>query len=570
MKRKKYFQEELQKLFITYAILPAGIVTLVCVILMMAVFLHGKKQINQEQNCLAAKQMETLLFGYKQCLKKLENMPDLFEMAASSDGQSRIFEEIYDVSEETGYEAELYVLDKNGRPVFSNRENIPSVLEYQEGLSWGIYKEMEEHPGEIAVRLLNGWNRDESAIALGETRQRTGNKDGFLLFFLPGNRLKLDFDQTDVQTVIADRFGRVFFSSGDLFLTDSNQVAEELEYAGKYKHWNGQVYLVSHQKVCDQMFDIYSVSSVHTILASASMTCVLVLFALTLMTIWVFVRSKKITEKKTEDFYKILDVLERAGQGNLEPVIQIEQNSEFKIIADAYNRAVVTLREQMEKNQKMADLVAISQNKQLESQFNPHFLYNTLENIRYMCKLEPSSAEQMVLSLSRLLRYSLDGSKAEVALKEDMEHLEYYLSILKKRFGSRLSCHIETEPETLNCMIPKLILQPMIENAVKYGFGNLPALDVELKAYIHEEKLKLICRDNGVGMSQAMLRQMEELLEQKENPSRHSGLYNIHRRIILLYGMPHGVEIRSAKGYGTTLVVTLPVKREEEAECFGC
>ena len=84
-----------------------------------------------------------------------------------------------------------------------------------------------------------------------------------------------------------------------------------------------------------------------------------------------------------------------------------------------------------------------------------------------MCKLEPATAERMVFSLSNLLRYSLDGSKDQVTLKEDMEHLENYLTILKRRFGPRLGFQAEIEPEAMECRIPKLVLQPMIENSVK-------------------------------------------------------------------------------------------------------
>ena len=132
-----------------------------------------------------------------------------------------------------------------------------------------------------------------------------------------------------------------------------------------------------------------------------------------------------------------------------------------------------------------------------------------------------------------------------------------------KYFGSRFEYKIDIAPECMQCLIPKLVLQPMIENSVKYGFGNQLNLHVELKAYIHEEKLMMICRDDGVGMSAAMVEKLCALMNQKEAPGRHSGLYNIHRRIQLLYGYPYGVEIRSLEGHGTTLVVTLPAVAEK-------
>lgn len=104
--------------------------------------------------------------------------------------------------------------------------------------------------------------------------------------------------------------------------------------------------------------------------------------------------------------------------------IQIESENEFRIIADAYNDTIDSLKRQIEDNRKMTELVAAAQNKQLESKFNPHFLFNTLENIRYMCKIQPDVASKIVFSLLNLLWYSLNGSKMEVTLIEDLEHLK--------------------------------------------------------------------------------------------------------------------------------------------------
>ena len=153
-----------------------------------------------------------------------------------------------------------------------------------------------------------------------------------------------------------------------------------------------------------------------------------------------------------------------------------------------------------------------------------------------------------------------------MTLREDLDHLENYLTILKYRFNRRFSYEIDVEPQALACRIPKLVFQPMIENSVKYGFGNQETLRVELKVYIHEGRLTMICRDDGVGMTPQTLSELTALLGQKENRSRHSGLYNIHRRIEILYGRPYGVEIRSTEGHGTTLIVTLPANTEEK-EC---
>lgn len=166
--------------------------------------------------------------------------------------------------------------------------------------------------------------------------------------------------------------------------------------------------------------------------------------------------SRLTLEKRIE-----AEIMEKARDGNLDASIEIESENEFRIIADAYRETIASLKLQMENNRKMTELVAASQNKQLESQFNPHFLFNTLENIRYMCIIQPETAGKMVFSLSNLLRYSLDGSRTEVTLEEDLEHLENYLTILKYRFNRRFSYVIDVEEEVLSCWIPRLVLQPM-------------------------------------------------------------------------------------------------------------
>ena len=567
MKKERYFRHELERMFIAYAIVPAVIFTLVCGLLFMAVLLHGKKSSNIEHNRYVAGLLDNVLARYEEGVEEMASQPGCFDRIKDQDGKAEMFGIFYGITNSLGLEGDLFVLDSSRNILLSSRSSLPQFLDVPEDVSWGIFDDMDREPDKTALRLAEGWKSGGSAIAIGRSVTDGDKKLGYILCSIPSSQFKALVDKPDIQTIIADPFGWAYVSSNYSFLNSSNQVMKVLRETGRYLSHEKQMYLVSRQQVPRGGFTVYSISDIQNIVISLGLGSGLVITALVLMTLWMLLNSRKVTEKKTEDFYKILDVMENARDGNLEGVIRIQSSNEFKIIADAYNETIQSLRIQMENNRKMASM---AQNKQLESQFNPHFLYNTLENIRYMCKLEPGTAERMVFSLSNLLRYSLDGSKAEVTLKEDLEHLESYLTILKRRFGERFLCRIDVEPEAMDLRIPKLVLQPMIENAVKYGFGKQLNLTVELKAYIHEGKLIMICRDDGVGIPQGTLSELTALLEQKENPRRHSGLYNIHRRIDILYGRPYGVEIRSAEGHGTTLVVTLPVKREESDGCCVC
>ena len=545
-----------------YAIIPAVVLTVVCVLVLMLALLYSKSSGNARQLDYVSQELEHVVTGYEEELIDFANRPMVFGRELDDRRRAQLFEDFYKVTNSIGYEADIYILNEQREVLLSNRWEAPAFLQVEPGISWGLLGLMDQQPGEVVVRLLEPW-KGATQLALGLATQDPQGDRGYVVFVISGTSFQPTLDRADIQTIITDRYGWVYTSNNLNLINTSNQVAPELEQAERFFSYDKNLYLVSQRRVCDDQFRVYAISDIQNIVFSLSTSGALIITALILMTIWVMVSIKKVTENKTRDFYRILDVMEQARQGHLETDIQIESDNEFRFIADAYNEMIGSLKQQMENNQKMAELVATAQNKQLQSQFNPHFLYNTLENIRYMCAIEPKIAQKMVYSLSGLLRYSMESTQAQVTLKEDLEHLKNYLTILQYRFNRRFSYRIDVTPEALEQLVPRLLLQPMIENSVKYGFGDQDTLRVEIKAYLREDTLVMICRDNGSGMTPETLKELTHLLEQEENRSRHSGLYNIHRRIRILYGMPYGVEIRSQEGYGTTLVVTLPANREE-------
>ena len=130
----------------------------------------------------------------------------------------------------------------------------------------------------------------------------------------------------------------------------------------------------------------------------------------------------------------------------------------------------------------------------------------------------------------------------------DTENMQSYFNILQIRYNKRFAYEIDIEDEIQNCMIPKLIMQPLIENAVKYGFEDQEKLTVKIRGYEKQDKLIFSCEDNGAGMSSEQLEDIRRRLQQKENKEGHLGLYNIHRRIQLMYGEEYGIYIESENG----------------------
>ncbi len=189
----------------------------------------------------------------------------------------------------------------------------------------------------------------------------------------------------------------------------------------------------------------------------------------------------------------------------------------------------------------------------LKMQMHPHFLFNTLNAISVLVDENPAAAKTTLSYLSDLLRLALENvSSQEVAMKREMEFLEYYLRIQKIRYGERLSVHQDIPPETLDAAVPYLILQPVVENALKYGIDTLPGPGTISISSIRENgRLVLRVSDSGPGRK----------VDHNAIPGLGLGLANIKARLGQLYGTDQSVEMeQAADGGGTHLTISIPFK----------
>lgn len=192
----------------------------------------------------------------------------------------------------------------------------------------------------------------------------------------------------------------------------------------------------------------------------------------------------------------------------------------------------------------------------LRMQLNPHFLFNTLHAISALIHQDPEAADRVVARLSELLRLSLDSSKAqETPLNEEMEFLDRYLEIERTRFGDRLQVEKEIAPDVRNALVPYLILQPLVENAIRHGIepreepGHL-----RISAWRDNGRLELRVCDNGAGLPGA-----------GEAPPREGiGLANTRSRLGHLYGKDYSFELVAAPGGGLEARISIPFRTEDQ------
>lgn len=216
---------------------------------------------------------------------------------------------------------------------------------------------------------------------------------------------------------------------------------------------------------------------------------------------------------------------------------------------------------QEQENQRKSEL------KALQNQINPHFLYNTLDSIIYMIdKGENQKAEEMIVALSKFFRISISRGKAIIPLKDEVEHVRNYLLIQKIRFGDQFTYSINVDPSLYQYSCIKLILQPLVENAIEHGLNdNESGGQIEIIGTQNENYIILKIKDNGYGISEDKL---EQIYKSFHDDSIHQGvgLKNVYQRIKIYYGEGADIKIDSLFDEGTIISIYIPKKKAVKNE----
>lgn len=199
----------------------------------------------------------------------------------------------------------------------------------------------------------------------------------------------------------------------------------------------------------------------------------------------------------------------------------------------------------------------------LQQQINPHFLFNTLHTIyweAFRMTQSPNTCSMMVSNLSDIMEYSLGNSQEPVKLKEELDYLKAYVDIQKVRYGDKFDMIWEIDDVAVIYPICKMVLQPLVENALYHGIKEKEGSGViKVKAYYRQDHVRISVLDNGAGMEQEQLLALRRSLSEIDTVESHIGLLNTHRRLVLTYGEASGIHIGSRKNQGTVISFRLPV-----------
>ncbi len=270
----------------------------------------------------------------------------------------------------------------------------------------------------------------------------------------------------------------------------------------------------------------------------------------------------KMSENNSKSIDKLIYSVNELKNGNLHSYVNINSGDEFELLADQFNIMLDTLNGLYEKNKELSNLSYMSELKLLQSQFNPHFIFNVLETLKYSLVIAPKDCESIIMSLSRLLRYSISYDNEKVILNKDLNYIKDYLNLNKFRFKDKLNYSLEISNNAERALIPKLLLQAIVENSIKYGYTDKDNLEINIIANVSDSKLILEVIDNGSGIDPNHLGKIRNILNSPNNTSNHIGLHNAQRRLVLFYGENQTFEINSLLGVGTSIKIIIPYEEE--------
>ncbi|MBB6733318.1 cache domain-containing sensor histidine kinase [Cohnella zeiphila] len=351
---------------------------------------------------------------------------------------------------------------------------------------------------------------------------------------------------------VVDGSGFVFYSnrgdSGKQIADGADSRADMLTFSQDIPFLNGKVIVRASKG------DLYErLTSTRTAVLIAIGICSAVLIG---MGVW-------FSRRLSSPIRSVIRMMARVESGNLDVQPLPGGLDEVGRLSHGFNRMVERLRTFIEEayvaeiKQKQTELNA------LKSQIRPHYLYNTLEVIRMNAVAsDADEVGDMILSLSKQLKYVIDYGEDLVSLRRELDHLRNYFDIIKVRYENRVGLECETDdavdPEWL---IPKLSLQPIVENAVQHGIlPNGGKGTVRLTVRKAEERVVLTVSDDGVGLSPAALEKLESRLNEPSPVSRSIGMKNVHERIRTMYGPEYGLSIGSRPSLGTSVRMILPIR----------
>ena len=418
------------------------------------------------------------------------------------------------------------------------------------------YVRFKTRDGNIYITSQNGWKQD---LSVSMTAQIDLEKVRSLLISersFPNEQMILVFDTLQEPVFVCDGASKEI----DQAIAEKGiRLFEEKDPFGKNK-------ILVHTSSNMGGFTIYSIVSGNDIF-SAMKGFYAGILGIMAGSVLVVLSYGVIVSKMLQEPVKILtEGFQKVEVGDFSVRLNRDRNDEFSLLYQGFNSMTEKVARLIDENYVKELYAQRAVYRQLQSQINPHFLYNSFFVLQNMIREEDNeNAAEFAQSLSKYFKFITKTEREEVLLEEETEHARTYLEIMKKRYGRRMEFQIICEDESsLQITVPRLILQPFIENVFIHGYhSGKSAIEIILRIFREGEDVLITIEDNGSGMEEQRLKDLSEELYQGSGQN-DSAIFNVHKRLRIKFGQEYGVSAGNSEMGGCRISLRLSGKIQDE------
>lgn len=432
-----------------------------------------------------------------------------------------LFSLFYETKAQLKLSSDFIILDDTGELLFSTNRN------HQETILAPYYlKLLIQNPiqGAITEKVALSIDKQHYALFIMPIVQNQRVK-AYSISFVNENEFVSSIPLINSKYAITDTFGNIYSSNTNQFTQSTLEKFDEKLLQSK-THWYVENPLLIEKRKIEPIFSIYTFQSFFPIPSLLGLASVLTL-CIFLLYFWQARRiAYKIATHNAGPIESLVYQLQEIPKKKDKKLI-LQTGDEFELIAE---KITDMLQELDELHQKMLTIEKekwIFERKMLEAQFNPHFLYNTLETIKITSMIDASITQELIQNLTRILRYSVTELEKETTIGQDLEIIEAYLKIHQIRF-EHFSYQIDCSESLYSQTIPKLFLLPLVENALKYGRQYRIDLTISIQITQEQEALTFIVKDNAGGLTK---QERLHILESLDSPHTQHGIVNSYKRL---------------------------------------
>lgn len=569
------FQDRLRKSFMGYICAIIAAILALCFGGFVLNFINVVVKDCREANQQLSSRLEAQATAYEDGLLMLVQDPKIQAVLTqeTSAAWTDANQQLYQFVNAQNLKAYFVLLDDTGRLVCSNFNERNQESFVESSFTSSVIARLNKAPKKLMCFACSAPLTSDQMCCYTFCRivpGENGSKEGYLFFNLREDGFRESAHAFSQEVLLTDRYDNIVYTTLDpeedpLDKLPSGKYPLEVSEGGISKI-RGEYHYVSTSVITTQELRLYTLTPLSLQIQTLWYGLFLFIFLLFILAAIVWILPRIFARQNAKELGELAHAVKRMEQNNTDDELPPQCSEESQLLFTQFRNTTLHLQELSQRNSELMDRRRQMEIKQLEEQFNPHFVFNVMETVRYQIQESPETASEMLLSFANLMRYSINYGHTKVSLETDVEYVNDYLLLQKVRYNNCLHYEFRIPESLLECQIPKLLLQPVIENSIKHGYQPGKTLDIMVEAEQRGDDLRFVVQDNGKGIEESRLGAIRESFTMELNSDyvKHIGLYNVQKVIELLYGSHYGLEIESALGKGTRVVLTMPCEVETE------